>query len=248
MARPRHLEHDPITEALIDIHVEPRPNLSFTELQDGFRALDFGYYLKNSISEGTFAFALSPDGQHQSAAGAAQIGVRMHSQDEKFVAQCRLGGFTLSRLPPYETWPTLIQETKRLWSIYNERLAPVRVTRVATRFINNLRLPLEQGTSFQVYLNKFADVPDEAPQLLSSFFQRFELVDPQNRASVNLTLVLESNQASSPAPVILDVDAFSVTNLVAGDEEIWATLERLRVLKNQCFFGAITERAAELYK
>lgn len=65
--------------------------------------------------------------------------------------------------------------------------------RVATRFINNLQLPLEPGASFQRYLQKFADVPDEAPQHLASFFQRFHLVEVSSGALVNLTLALESS-------------------------------------------------------
>lgn len=106
-----------------------------------------------------------------------------------------------------------MQETKRIWSIYREKLRPLRVTRVATRFINNLRLPLEHGESFQTYLRKFADVPDEAPQALTSFFQRFRLLDIPSKAFVNLTLALESTPPSGPAPVILDVDAFIVKDL-----------------------------------
>lgn len=249
MARPRHLDRAPITEALIDIQVEHRDGLSLSELKEAFNTLDFGYYFKNPISQGTFEFKLPSHGQQpQTSAEAAQIGLRLHSSDEKYVAQCRLAGFTLSRLAPYEAWPTLVQETNRVWSIYRDRLAPTRVKRVATRFINNLRLPLEPGVSFQTYLQKFADVPDEAPQDLASFFQRFQLVDVPNSAFVNLTLALESTPASGPAPVILDVDAYTFTNLSPGDEELWGILEHLRTLKNRCFFGSLTERAAELYE
>lgn len=249
MARPRHLDQAPITEALIDIQVEPRDGISVSALKEAFNTLDFGYYFKNPISQGSFHFKLTPDGQQpQTSAEAAQVGLRLHSSNEKYVAQCRLAGFTLSRLPQYEAWPTLVQETKRLWSVYRTRLAPMRVTRVATRFINNLRLPLEPGVSFQTYLQKFADVPDEAPQDLASFFQRFQLVDVPSSAFVNLTLALESTPASGPSPVILDVDAYTFTNLSPGDEEVWLILEHLRALKNRCFFGSLTERAAELYQ
>lgn len=249
MAKPRYLNHAPITEALIDIHVEHREGLSFTALQDAFSALDFDYYFKGPIAQGTFGFTLTPDGTHShTAAESLQIGLRLHSSDEKYVAQCRLTGFTLSRLLPYEAWPALVQETKRVWSIYRERVAPVRVTRVATRFINNLRLPLEHGESFQTYLQKFADVPDEAPQALTSFFQRFQLVDLSSSASINLTLALESTPPGGPAPVILDIDAFAFKDLDPKDEELWNILERLRKLKNQCFFGSLTERAMELYE
>lgn len=249
MARQRHLTHAPITEALIDIHVEHRDGLLFTALQEAFSNLDFGYYLKGPIAHGTFGFKLTSDGQQpQTTAEATQIGLRFHTSDEKYVAQCRLAGFTLSRLPPYEEWQKLVQETKRVWSVYRDRLAPLRVTRVATRFINGLRLPLEHGASFQTYLQKFADVPDETPQAVASFFQHFQLVDVSRNAFVNLTLALESIPRGGPAPVILDVDAYTTTDLGTTDDKLWAILEDLRVLKNNCFFGSLTERAAELYE
>ena len=248
MAKPRHLEHAPITEALIDIQVKHQDGLSIGALQEAFTALDFGYYFKGLISEGTFGIKLTSDGlEPQTTAKAAPVGVRLHSSDDKYVAQCRLAGFTLSRLEPYETWTQLLQETQRVWSLYRDRLKPAQVTRVATRFINNLRLPMEQGASFQKYLQKFADVPDEAPQALASFFQRFQLVDAPRNAFVNLTLALESNPPGEPSPVILDVDAFTFPDLAPGDEELWAILHHLRDLKNRCFFGCLTERAVELY-
>lgn len=248
IARQRHLASAPITEALIDIHVAPREGLSFAALQDSISAAAFGYYVKNPISEGVFGFKLPAAGQQpETTAESAQVGLRLHSPDEKYVAQCRLSGFTLSRLPPYEDWTRLLEETKRVWAVYVERLAPLRVVRVATRFINNLRLPLAQGASYQTFLNKLVDVPDEAPQAVAAFFQRFQLVDAASGARVNLTLALDSTPPGGLAPVILDLDAFMSANLEPADPELWSMLERLRELKNRSFFGTITEQAAELY-
>ena len=248
MASQRHLPHAPITEALIDIQVTPREGLRFAGLKNAIEAADSGYYVKSPISEGTFAFTLAPEGKPQTAAESAQVGLRLHSTDEKYVAQCRLAGFTLSRLPPYENWTNLLEEARRFWTIYVERLAPTRVMRVATRFINNLQLPLKTGASFQTYLHKLVDVPDEAPQAVEAFFQRFHLVDSASGARVVLTLALDGMPADGPAPVILDVDAFTFINMNPTDGELWTTLERLRELKNRSFFGTITEPAAELYK
>lgn len=249
MARQRHLPHAPITEALIDIQVEPRHGLTFARLQETMGAPEFGYYVKNPISEGTFAFKLTLDGeQPQTTAESSQIGLRLHSHGEKYVAQCRLSGFTLSRLPPYEEWSNLIGEAKRVWAVYTERLAPVRVTRVATRFINNLQLPMHLGGSFQEYLHKFVDVPDEAPQAVASFLQRFELIDIVNDARAILTLALDRVPPGEHVPVILDIDAFTFADLEPPNQDLWGILERLRVLKNRCFFGAITEAAAGLYE
>ncbi len=249
MTRQRHLPHAPITEALIDIQVVPRDGIAFSALKSAIENIDSGYYLKGPISEGTFEFRLPADGlPPQTVAKAAPIGLRMHSADEKYVTQCRLNGFTLSRLPPYEAWTNLIDETRRLWAVYVERLGPTRVVRVATRFINNLQLPLEPGASFQTYVNKLIDVPEEAPQAVEAFFQRFRLVDSASGARVILTLALDGLPTNGPAPVILDVDAFTAANLNPTDRELWAILERLRELKNHSFFGTITERTAELYE
>ena len=248
MARERHLPHAPITEALIDIQMTPREGLTFAEFKSAIDAREFGYYVKSPISEGTFELTLAADGRPSTAADSAQVGLRLHSADEKYVAQFRIAGFTLSRLPPYEDWTKLLGEAKRLWTIYVNRLEPRRVHRIATRFINNLQLPLESGASFQTYVHKLVDVPEEAPQAVESFFQRFRLVDSASGARVILTLALEGMPASGVAPVVLDVDAFTGANLNPTDRELWTVLERLRELKNRCFFGTITERAAELYE
>jgi uncharacterized protein (TIGR04255 family) len=247
MARQRHLPRAPITEALIDLRVMPRDGLTFSVLQESLSALDFGYYVKNPISEGTFGFMLPADGkQPQTTAESAQTGLRLHSHDEKYVAQCRLSGFTLSRLPPYEAWPNLVQEAKRVWAVYIERLVPKQINRVATRFINNLQLPMAHGESYQKYLHKFVDVPDEAPQAVGSFFQRLQLIDVDTDARVILTLALDNTQSEGRVPVILDIDAFR--SLEPPNQDIWGNLDKLRELKNRCFFGTITEATAGLYE
>jgi uncharacterized protein (TIGR04255 family) len=250
MAKQRHLANAPITEALIDLRVTPRDGFTFAELKSAVDSFDTGYYVKSPISEGKFEFTLAPDGQPSTATESAQVGLRLHSNDEKYVAQFSIAGFTLSRLPPYETWENLLEETRRLWSVYVESLAPLRVVRIATRYINNLNLPLETGESFQTYLHKLVDVPAEAPQVVETFFQRFQLVETASASSarVILTLALDGIPLAGRIPVILDIDAFVGATLSPTDRELWLILERLRELKNRTFFGIITEHAAELYE
>jgi uncharacterized protein (TIGR04255 family) len=163
MAKQRHLTNAPIIEALIDIHVAPQPGLTFDLLKESITAADSGYYEKGPIATVQFDLKPTSDGQQpETTARSAQIGLRMHSHDEKFVAQCRPSGFTLSRLHPYDDWENLVEESKRLWAIYSERLLPARVIRIATRFINNLQLPMQTGDSYQTYLNKLVGVLDRA--------------------------------------------------------------------------------------
>ena len=248
MAKPRHLPHAPITEALIDFRVSHREGLTFAELKSAIDSIDVGYYVKGPISVGSFGFTLAPDGQPSTTTESSQVGLRLHSNDEKYVAQFTIAGFTLSRLPPYETWENLLAETRRLWAVYVQCLSPKSIERVATRFINNLQLPLEPGSSFQLYVNKLIDVPDEAPQAVEAFLQRFRLVDIESGSRVIVTIALDGLKAGVPAPVILDVDAFIAANFKPLDGTIWGLLEKLRKLKNRSFFGTITEAAAELYE
>ena len=248
MAKPRHLPHAPITEALIDFRVSHREGLTFAELKSAIDSIDVGYYVKGPISVGSFGFTLAPDGQPSTTTESSQVGLRLHSNDEKYVAQFTIAGFTLSRLPPYETWENLLAETRRLWAVYVQCLSPKSIERVATRFINNLQLPLEPGSSFQLYVNKLIDVPDEAPQAVEAFLQRFRLVDIESGSRVIVTIALDGLKAGVLAPVILDVDAFIAANFKPLDGTIWSLLEKLRKLKNRSFFGTITEVAAELYE
>lgn len=250
MAMPRHLAHAPIVEAIIDIRVQPRDGLSFRDLERAFTSLDFGYYVKGPISQGLFSIQLPADGQTpETTASAAAIGVRLHSKDEKYVLQCRLSGFTLSRLSPYEDWKVLVNETKRLWDIYRDALRPICINRIAARFINDLQLPMEPGTSFQKYLVKLVDIPEGVPQTVRSFVQRFELADYHAQASVILTVALEPEyQPSSRVPVVLDIDAFKTANMDPGSPDLWESLERLRAAKNRVFFSVLNEEALELYQ
>lgn len=249
LAKQRHLANAPITEALIDLAVAPRPGLTFAQLKETVGSTVPGYYLKGPISQGTVAFQVSNDGMAPLASSESQqIGIRLHSQDEKYVAQFRINGFTLSRLPPYEDWKNLEKEAERVWNIYLKCLTPSRISRVATRYINNLRLPLEPGIAFQRYIEKLVDVPEEAPQSVTGFFQRLQLVDTASGAHVVLTLAMDTASPMNQAPVILDIDCSIRADLSPGDPKVWNILASLRALKNRTFFGTLTERAAELYQ
>ncbi|MGO8693288.1 MAG: TIGR04255 family protein [Rectinemataceae bacterium] len=244
-----HLTNAPITEAVIDFQVKAKPGMALTDVEKAFGNPDFGYYVKGPISESTFSFGMIADGQPiPPTTSSSVVGLRLHSRDEKYVLQVRGDRFTLSRLPPYENWESLVEETKRLWALYVARLAPETVIRIATRYINNLRLPLRPGDSFQLYINKLVDVPAGVPQSVDAFMQQFQLSDPSTGARIVLTLALNGLEADGRAPVILDIDAFVLTAISPVDAVIWEALNSLRKLKNDCFFGTLTEKATGLYR
>ena len=210
------------------------------------RRNNLGYTLKGRIMRGEFGFAFSAsEGPRPIGGQSSGIGVRLHSPDERYVAQLSVEGFTLSRLQPYESWEALVGEARRLWQDYSECLNPPRIIRVATRYINNLRLPPTPG--LQSFLNLLPVLPVGLPGALSGFLQRYVLSGADSEATIILTQALEVSSLERPLPVILDIDAFRVAPFPSDGPAVWAYLSRLRSLKNRTFFACLTDAGVALY-
>jgi uncharacterized protein (TIGR04255 family) len=250
MAQGRQLAHAPIVEALIDMKVLAAEGTTVERLEKAISGRNFGYYKKGPILRGQFGFVINAQDvppTRQVLSNTGIIGVRMHSADERYVAQFTTEGFTLSRLEPYESWEALVSEAMRVWSEYRACVTPTSIHRVATRFINNLRLPLKVGERFERYLTGLPNIPVEIPQTVSSFLQRFVIHDEVSGATAVLTQALEGFTPEPPVPVILDIDVFRESRFAPEGSVVWDYLAQLRVLKNRFFFGALTEEAVELY-
>ena len=249
MAKPRHLARAPITEAVIDIHVAPRAGATFAELQAAFKALDFGFRQHSFVIAGTVGFTVNPDAEVQHSAGVERIGLRLHSEDEKYVLLIRTNGLSLSRLAPYETYEAVAAATRKLWDIYVNRWAPEKVTRVATRYINNLRLPMKDGQEFSEFIDTLTELPADVPQTMGPFLQQFNCMDRGSDCRVQLTLAWNGQgDQNGRVPVLLDIDASKTHEYQPTDSEIWSSLDALRALKNRCFFGTVTELALKEYE
>jgi uncharacterized protein (TIGR04255 family) len=249
MARIRHLSNAPIVEALVDLKVHVPDRTTVEALEQALAKQAFGYQIKGPIFRGNFGMAINLQESPQAkplVSETTRLGMRLHSDDEKYVAQFTTEGFTFSRLAPYESWELLITEARRVWGIYQSCVSPTRVHRAGTRFINNLRLPMKTGDRFKMYLKGLPSMPPEYPQTISSFLQRF--VVHEEGATAFITQALERFPADPPVPVFLDIDVFRETDFDPNDAEVWSFLGQLRNLKNRFFFGAIEEAAAELYE
>jgi uncharacterized protein (TIGR04255 family) len=250
MAKIRPLPHAPIIEALIDFRVHPSDGMSVERLEQAFEDQDFGYHKKGPILRGQFGFSVNTEDSPMARPMLSEttiIGVRLHSTNEKYVAQFSTEGFTLSRLEPYESWETLIEEAKRVWEVYVTCAKPTRIQRTATRFINNLRLPMQSGERFEKYLTGLPVMPPDFPQTISSFLQRFVVYDEPSSATAILTQALDQFTTVGSLPVILDIDVYRETKFACDSPDVWSYLTDLRTLKNRFFFGALTEAAVELY-
>lgn len=246
MAKVRsYLRNAPIKEALIDLRISPRSDFVVQQLQK-IADLVVGYRQQGLIYEIETTLTLSDDSETELKKTRA-TGIRLQSEDEKFIAQFGIGGFTLSRLPPYETWESLVGEAGRLWKIYLEIAKPDLVTRIATRFINDLQLPLLEGEHFEHYLTASPTIPPGLPQAILGFLQRVVITDAKTQSLANVIQILQDGPRKGKVPVILDIDVYKTVEFAPSDPNIWESLEVLRVFKNTIFFESLQEKAVELY-
>lgn len=155
-----HLKNAPITEAIIDFRVKLHPDFQVKEFFSLKKELHEKYptVRERKMIEGTLEIR---DGKpiQTLPVDKGLYGYFFESNDGKNVAQFRKDGFTFSRLKPYTRWEEVIQEARTLWNKYVKISSPEYVTRIATRYINHLNIPLPIA-GLSDYLASPPKIPD----------------------------------------------------------------------------------------
>lgn len=245
MAIVRHLTNAPITEALIDLRVQPQRPVGDVHLSKLQAALGDRYPKTEPIHQVETKIEVSEGKILPVEPVEARLGWLFRSPDGLQAAQFRSDGFTFNRFRPYTTWEELFPQAMALWRLYVDVLKPDQVGRVAVRFIN--RMPsYEPKESFGLVAG-----PQPPPSLgLSTreFLSRLVLFDAETQGSAILTQASDGDWSETAPAVILDIDAFSERLCLPGDPDIEVTLAMLRELKNKLFFASIAEETARLYE
>lgn len=222
----------PITEALIDIQASFQApltpgiveNLHFKIIND---------YPKKEVRkkvEGRFEFG---EGKIPKSEQIELIdGYLFWTVNKDQVAQFRLNGFALSRLNPYTGGDKLIAEAKRLWSIYKDNLKPIRVNRLAMRYINSI--PLSAGANLSDYFPLVASIPDDAPFSVEHYFSR----TTHKKEDVHIIITHASSKGGADkSNYVIDIDVYHECSLDPyGDElKMWEIIAKLRTIKNNVF-------------
>jgi uncharacterized protein (TIGR04255 family) len=245
MAKPRgHLANAPIVEAVVDFRVLPQENVN-SETFAGLTASIGNRYSQNSSLqsvEGRFGIE---NGQFvNDLSKPTTIGWRYHSDTE--IAQFRLNGFTFSKIAPYTTWKEVFEEACRLWKVYLQIHDPKQVSRVAVRYVNQMRL--DAHAKLDEYLESPPLLPLPIPQVISEYLLRTKVEDLSRGASAVIIQALEPQVDPSVLSVLLDIDAFREVNMAPNDPAILSIFQQLRELKNDIFFASITEKTAGMYE
>lgn len=242
------LAHPPIHEAVIDLRIGSRDDqngllTNLRSLAESFAA-DYPRVQTLKTFEGRIHFEEA--GPSFEAGSGTLIGFMIRSEDERRFAQLRTTGLTVGHLKPYSSWDALFSDAWEVWTSYENTVSPQSVTRIATRFVNRLELPLRFNT--EEYFTIPISVPDGLPDNLNAFEYSYVLDAGDGLlAKVRLATERPSGQ-SAKSLVILDSDCFVPSVRPADDPAIRDDFGRLRELKNKIFFRTLTEKAVDLYK
>lgn len=251
MAKQRHLNKAPITEALIDFQVKLRSGFNIVEFSSLQQTLHDTYptMKERRRVEVEFNVAGKVEGSKVETTHKDPWlhGYWFCSHDGKNVVQFREDGFTFNRLHPYTTWEDVSAEAERLWGVYLVKAPVELVTRIAVRYINHMSLPLPI-TDFAKYLTAPPSIPTTLPQEVSQFLTRMIVHDRESGAIANITQALQKSELPGHATIVLDIDVYRLQESGFNAEEVRPILEQLRHLKNRIFFDSLTEETASLFE
>lgn len=237
----------PIVEAVIDIKVVYRHGERAFERPDcasTFKALF-------PRSQPIFAVSMGLSSGENGALTATQkqqtVGWRLSNESESRILQIQQQGFTYSHLPPYTQWEVFSTEVRPLWDSFVKTCGPERITRIAMRYINLLKLPAGQ-IDLQDYLHLYPQTP-AAIEPLDGLLMQVRAKLPEVKEGGRFVITLAPAQAGSEAnvsPFVLDLDVFCETDLNIDDSRLWTILQQLRDAKNRLFEALLTDRMKEM--
>lgn len=245
--KPIQLAKPPIREAVFDIQIEGAVDLAqVKELAESY-GKEHSLKKATPIRAGFFGVTMLPGQPFQTHAhDEGIIGVRIEDEPTTQIVQFRKNGFTYSCIGAYDDWSAFrgraLQPGKRFLALPGV----TKISRIALRYINVIRFP-SLPVNLDDYLPVAPKVPENLPQVVSSFVSRVVIAIPEDQ----LTAVITQASEEAPAPVgsvILDIDVFRTLSLPAADTSWEKMFENIREWKNRIFFEYINEKTVELYK
>lgn len=241
----------PVTEALIDIRIDPLPVTQMSILESLHEKLRGEYPNKKPQKQWEGIWEVREDTMAATQKAHGTIGYFFESKAKKRIIQYRLDGFTCNFLKPdpHEAWPgweSLRDEARRTWDIYAKALEVQMITRIAVRYINRIVIPAPV-VQLSDYLTTPPDVPkDFEYQNVNNFLSRVTVGIPDLNASALITQA-PAREPSSEVVLLLDIDIFRNQRVSLHPQIIWQTLDRFREIKNSIFEKSLKPRAKELF-
>lgn len=236
----------PVREAIFDLRIDNLGNSSIEDLREIHQLISDKYPDEKEQTKFFGKFKFDKGKQIKSESDSQFLGFLFSKKNNKSRVQFRLDGFTFNLLKPYSEWDQFSAEALRLWNIYNRKLKPQSVTRIALRYINKIEIPLPVDP-FQEYIVNMPPIPNNLPKLYNNFFMRIEVPYDKSGTNVIVTETIEKPK-NEILPFILDIDTYKIGKIGKSINNLKIEFEKLRSIKNNTFENCITDKTRELFK
>ena len=235
----------PIIEAVIEFKTAPMPldlaGKTRDKLRTRFAKVEDLLEIKITSELGT---NLAPQVQR------IPIGYRLMTDDATGVTSVQVHGLSISRLAPYLGWGPFSEDVAEQWRIWWKAAKRPNLTRLGMRFMNRIDIPESSGASHlnsdYVTVSAALGIPFEGPRQFMGIHVLARAKDEDIGARVQVSDV--DSPLIGHSAVSIDIDVFCEANVPQSEDGIWAVLNRLRIVKNEIFESAITDRARELFR
>jgi uncharacterized protein (TIGR04255 family) len=173
-------------------------------------------------------------------------GTRLKSPDGRYVIQFTRDGLVFSQTKEYQDWESFQNAAKECWMAYMELAAPMETQRLGVRFINHIATAT--ASTLRDFLRDPPTCPSNLP--LEEFVYQSTFSVPGHPFGIRVIKLMQPSMPELPlsSGLFLDIDVFSTTAIPNGPSPLDEALTRMRRLKNQVFFGLLTEAAVRLFK
>jgi uncharacterized protein (TIGR04255 family) len=245
------LDNAPIIEAVVDIDCDMPPefNAAAVETEARNRFSDHYPNLKKSFALQHRMIA-RPNEAPQVSSTQAVHALQFFSQDSLQLVQVRSNGYSFNRLRPYSTLDDYLPEIERTWNVFVELVQPVRVRRIALRYINRILLPCVKPGRIPLdqYLRLGPLLPHDDELTYMGFFNQYAAIETATQNTITITLTAQPAEEGN-LPVIFDIEARREFGAQPDDwNRLREVILSLRRLKNRVFKRTLSDQCLNLFR
>ncbi len=227
------LQHAPIVEAVLQLNAPPRTVIEPAALRRILEENCDSYTVSDQVQ---FEAGLTGSpGSMEVRQKTQWDGLRLTSKDGKHICQWKRNCLIFSRLQPYVSWPQFMEVALPFWRLYERTGEPQLIEGIGVRFIS--QIPLRDGERPSKFVQK-VPLPLRGLGLRSeSFFHQDTIPVRGYPFEVRLMRAMQPAAEASGCKLQLIIDIDVSTTVAVSLDELDATLEQMRHIKNKVFFG-----------
>lgn len=255
MTQARRLRHPPIQEAVIDFHLAGATKVGRDALEEVAKAMTAEGWRSSVLNRfeaaiGPFNADLQVSDVGLKNLSAAFDGYMVQDAKGEVIYQLRAERVTVSHVRKYTQWEDLVSDATRCLEMYVKLSKASTIHRMGTRYINRIQMP-EMG------FDAFGEFLEVAPRrlgdlqsgIVKDFLVQQVVKEIQGEWNANISIGTAAPIVGETAnSIVIDVDVYKTCDIVADSKTLIRDLSAAREIKNQVFFGLITDRALEAYE